>query len=236
VNLILLRGDDFIADDRARLTDRRLTHIREVHRASSGDHLRVGVIDGQLGVGEVLTLDARGVELRVRLDQPPPPPLPITLVLALPRPPSLRKALTQATTMGVKRLCLIGAARVEPSFWSSSALRPAALEQDLLLGLEQARDTVRPQVEQWPDLRRFFRERWPELRAAGTPLLADLDAADPCPSPHPGPTVVVIGPEGGFIPPELARWQAEGCRPISLGPRPLRVETAVVALLARLAR
>jgi len=234
VNLILLRGDDFIAEDRVRLCDRRLIHVREVHRASPGDHLRVGLIDGPLGLGQVLTLDEAGIELRVRLDQPPPAPLPITLVLALPRPPSLRKSLGQATAMGVKRFCLIGGARVEPSYWGSSLLRPAALEQELLLGLEQARDTVRPQVEQWPDLRRFFRERWPELRAEGAPLLADLDAADACPRPPPHPAVVVIGPEGGFIPAEIDRWRAEGCRSISLGPRPLRVETAVVALLARL--
>ena len=60
--------------------------------------------------------------------------------------------LQQATAIGVKRFVIIGSARVERSYWTSSALRPAAIEEELVLGLEQARDTVLPSVETWPRL------------------------------------------------------------------------------------
>lgn len=41
-----------------------------------------------------------------------------------------------------------------------------------------------------------------------------------------------IGPEGGWTDAERARHAAEGAIRVSLGPRPLRIETAAVALLA----
>jgi RsmE family RNA methyltransferase len=48
------------------------------------------------------------------------------------------------------------------------------------------------------------------------------------------PSALILGPEGGFIPFELEKFRAAGCRIVSLGERILRVETAVVALLAKL--
>ena len=50
----------------------------------------------------------------------------ITLLLALPRPHSLKKVLQQATAMGVKHFVLFACARVEASFFTASAVRPAA--------------------------------------------------------------------------------------------------------------
>jgi len=45
---------------------------------------------------------------------------------------------------------------------------------------------------------------------------------------------LVIGPEGGFIPAEVDLLSRSGCRPVNLGERILRVETAVAALTGRL--
>ncbi|MCA9660117.1 MAG: 16S rRNA (uracil(1498)-N(3))-methyltransferase [Myxococcales bacterium] len=235
MNLLLLDGDDFIAEGRARVAGRRLRHVREIVRADVGDTLRVGRVDGPVGSGRILTLTDDALEIEVTFDQRPPDPVPVTLVFALPRPPTLRKVLQQATAMGVKRFVAIGAKRVERSYWTSKALRPEALRDDLLLGLEQARDTALPIFEAWPRLAAFRRERWPELRAGGRAVLADAEAELCWPRElGAAPVILVVGPEGGFIPEEVAAWRDGGCEVVSLGPRTLRVETAVVALLGRL--
>lgn len=49
-----------------------------------------------------------------------------------------------------------------------------------------------------------------------------------------GPQLLLSGPEGGLTPAELAHAQAAGLRPLSLGPRVLRAETAPLAALALL--
>jgi len=46
--------------------------------------------------------------------------------------------------------------------------------------------------------------------------------------------LIVIGPEGGFSDPEIDHALQSGFKPLSLGPRRLRVETAAVAVLAQL--
>jgi 16S rRNA (uracil1498-N3)-methyltransferase len=46
---------------------------------------------------------------------------------------------------------------------------------------------------------------------------------------------LAVGPEGGFADEEVSRGAAAGWRPVSLGPRILRVETAALALAARFA-
>ncbi|MBL8433294.1 MAG: RsmE family RNA methyltransferase, partial [Zoogloea sp.] len=49
-----------------------------------------------------------------------------------------------------------------------------------------------------------------------------------------GPLAVLIGPEGGWSPAELALAEHAGCAPLALGPRVLRTETAGLAALAAL--
>lgn len=190
--------------------------------------LQVGEIDGLLGTGRLLAIDREGLELEVALDKEPPPPLPVALALALPRPPTLRKVLQQATALGTKRIALFGSSRVEKSFWQSRGLEPAAIEEQVRLGLEQARDTRRPRIEQVRRFRTFCGETLRELGGAGPIWLADLGAPPPPPEV---PTALVLGPEGGLLPGEIAQLEAAGAARVGLGVRPLRVETAAVALL-----
>lgn len=239
MNLLLLEGEDFVDDDRALVRGRRLRHVREIHRAAVGDTLRVGRIGGRVGVGRIIALSDSLLELEVVCTEAPPPPLPVTLVFALPRPPTFKKVIEQGSAMGVKRFVAIGAARVERSYWTSKVLRPEALRERFILGLEQGKDTILPVFETWPRFSVFLRDRWPMLRAAGRALLADVGPSPRWPagigtghgySEH----VLVVGPEGGFIEPEVADLRDCGAEIVSLGPRALRVETAVVALLGHM--
>jgi RsmE family RNA methyltransferase len=234
VNLLLLEEADFIAADRVILRDRRLTHMQEVHRSVVGDSLRVGRIGGLMGSAELLRLEASEAELRVSLDQPPPAKLPLTLLLALPRPKMLRRVLQTVAAMGVPRVVLVNSYRVEKSFWQTPFLEPEAVREQLILGLEQARDSVLPQIIIEKRFKPFVEDRLP-ARAEGTlRLVGHPGNYPPCPRGLDEPVTLAIGPEGGWIPYEIDLLAKAGLQPVQLGERILRVETAVTALLSRL--
>jgi len=234
VNLLLLEDGDFIAADRVLLSGRRLKHLHEVHRAEAGDSLRVGRLDGWMGSGQLLRLEAEQAELSVQLDQPPPSKLPLTLLLALPRPKMLRRVLQTVSAMGVPRLILLNSYRVEKSFWQTPFLEPTAIREQLMLGLEQARDTVLPEVLIEKRFKPFVEDRLPAISAGSLGLIGHPGAYPACPRAVDQPVTLAIGPEGGWIPFEVAKLQEAGLQPVQLGERILRVETAVTALLARL--
>jgi len=234
MNLIVLFDEDFVADDRVVLLGRRAEHVRAVHRAKVGESLTVGIADGKTGRGEVLRIDDDELELRVELDRDPPPPLPVTLILALPRPKVLNRVIASATSLGVKRMFLINAWRVEKSYWSTPRLAPDNIRTQAILGLEQARDTRLPSIETRRLFRPFVEDELPAIATGTRALLAHPGAASECPRALSEAVTLAIGPEGGFIEAEVASLQRVGFEPVSLGPRVLRVETAVAALLARL--
>ena len=234
MNLLLLEDGDFVAADRVRLSGRRLVHLNEVHRAENGDTLRVGRLGGQMGSGQLLQLDTTSAELQVAFDQPPPAKLPITLLLALPRPKMLKRVLQSVSAMGVPRLILLNSYRVEKSFWQTPFLEPAAIREQLILGLEQARDTVLPEVIIEKRFKPFVEDRLPQLAAGTLGLTGHPGEYPACPRAVEQPVTLAIGPEGGWIPYEVDKLAEAGLQPVQLGERILRVETAVTALLARL--
>ncbi|AUG38700.1 MULTISPECIES: 16S rRNA (uracil(1498)-N(3))-methyltransferase [Pseudomonas] len=234
MNLLLLEEADFIAADRVILRDRRLTHMQEVHRAAVGDSLRVGRIGGLMGSAELLRLEPGEAELQVSLDQPPPTKLPLTLVLALPRPKMLRRVLQTVAAMGVPRLVLVNSYRVEKSFWQTPFLEPEAIREQLILGLEQARDSVLPEVVIEKRFKPFVEDRLPALVEGTLGLVGHPGQYPACPRGLDEPVTLAIGPEGGWIPYEIDLLGKSGLQPVQLGERILRVETAVTALLARL--
>ncbi|KJK19908.1 16S rRNA (uracil(1498)-N(3))-methyltransferase [Pseudomonas sp. B21-012] len=234
MNLLLLEEADFIAADRVVLADRRFTHMQEIHRVAVGDSLRVGRIGGLMGQAEVLRLEGHEAELKVSFDQPPPAKLPLTLVLALPRPKMLRRVFQTVATMGVPKVILVNSYRVEKSFWQTPFLEPEAIREQLILGLEQTRDTVLPEVIIEKRFKPFVEDRLPAISAGTLGLVGHPGQYPPCPRGLNEPVTLAIGPEGGWIPYEIDLLGKAGLAPVQLGERILRVETAVTALLARL--
>jgi RsmE family RNA methyltransferase len=141
--------------------------------------------------------------------------------------------LPAAASLGIDRIVLINAARVEKSYFDSRVL--AQIEDLLVLGLEQARDTRLPLVSVRERFRPFVED---ELDAAFPPasrLLAHPAAERAAAAPE-GRVVLAIGPEGGWVPFELKLLEEHGFAPFTLGPRPLRVEVALPYALGAIGR
>jgi 16S rRNA (uracil1498-N3)-methyltransferase len=236
MNLVLLEPADFTdaTQQNTRLTGRREEHIRSVCRAEVGSTLRVGVINGTLGTATVTAIGNGHLECSVSLGEPPPPPLPLTLILAMPRPKSLKKVLEYASALGIKKICLIETWRVEKSYWTSPVLKADSLRKHLLLGLEQARDTIVPEVVIKRRFKPFVEDELPVIAKGTMKLVAHPYAVSPCPYHTVKSVTLCIGPEGGFIPYEIEKLKGIGFMPITIGERILRVETAVAAIAGRL--
>ena len=237
MNLILLFPEDLESPQRASLAGRRAHHVREVLRAQLGDSLAVGLLNGPLGQGRVVELTP--LRLDVQWGEPPPQPQ-TTVVLAMVRPQIMKRTLMHLASLGIRRLALVGARRVEKAYFSQRLFDGQEYLEYLYLGLEQARDTWVPEVTIHRRFRPFVEDVLPEL----TKDAAHLWLAHPAPAQAQSSMVstgtpataqvLAVGPEGGWIPYEVDCFTERGFTPISLGPRILKVETALPYLFGRL--
>lgn len=234
MNLLLLHPVDFTDDNCAVIRGRRHQHLLSVHRATEGSVLKAGLIGGKLGSATVRSITDDEALLITDFTQEPPPALPLTLVLALPRPKMLKRIFQTIATMGVRELILVNSYRVEKSYWQTPFLNDEKIQEHLILGAEQGVDTRLPKVSFEKRFKPFVEDRLPLLCSNKRALVAHPKQASPCPSASCEETLLVIGPEGGFIDYEIEKMNQAGCETIHLGSRILRVETAVPVLLAKL--
>ncbi|SEL96322.1 16S rRNA (uracil1498-N3)-methyltransferase [Roseovarius azorensis] len=134
----------------------------------------------------------------------------------------------------VEKAAEMGAARILPvqtDFTNSERIRQDRLQAHAIEAAEQCGGTFVPEVS---DLHRLDRmlDAWPEDRHL---MFCDETLADSARTPGAAGTgkwAILIGPEGGFSDAERARIAGlPQARPVSLGPRILRADTAVVAAL-----
>ena len=233
MNIVVLTRSDWRDEPHADVVDRRAVHIRSVLQAAVGDSIRLGELNGDLGHGSICTLDEDGVVLEVDLNQPPPSRHRFEIVLDLPRPKVLRRLFRTVAKYGVGNLHLINSARVEKSYWQSPLLAPEKVHDALLAGTERASDTVAPRVHQHRRFRPFFEDQLKDLCAARLCWMAQMGASLALRDTPPGVAVVMVGPEGDFVPFELELAQVVIAQPVRLGLRTLSVDMALTSALAQ---
>lgn len=235
MNIILIEPHEAASATELRLSDHRAIHLLKVLKVKPGDTVRVGVIDGPVGLAEVLSIADREVTLRCRCDEPPPPAGRDTLLLAFARPKVLLRCLEHATALGFGSIVLFRSRRVEKSHLSSHAVEPHVVQERIRRGLEQSRRTWRPNVRFVPRFRQLI-EGIDALVPAENRFVTDADATLEAAAsrPAPAPISVVIGPEGGLIEHELQQFATRGFQAVRAGQQPLRVETALAYLSGQL--
>jgi len=233
MNLLLLFKEDFIDPANARISGRRQAHLLQIKKSVPGDAITVGLAGGDIGIATIVNICPDFIGLHVVWQYPPPPPLPLILIIALPRPKMLKRILQTCASMGAKEIYFINAFKVEKSFWQTPWLTVEKLQENLVLGLEQGIDTRLPQIHIRKKFKPFVEDELTTLSENTLKLVAHPGAGTACPRHIKQMTTLLIGPEGGFIDYEITKLTEYGFQPVDIGPRILRVETAVTALLSR---
>lgn len=248
MNLIILEPPEIAPDGAARLSGPRAVHMTNVLGVVAGQTVRVGVLDGALGIATVRSIDDGMVELSCAFDAVPPPLSRVDLLLALPRPKVMRRLWAQLAALGVGRVILTNAEKVERPYFDTHVLTPECYRPLLVEGLQQARDTRLPVVSIHRRFKVLVEDELDALSGAGVRLVADPDAIvsvrQGVPlrggfalagalAASPGARVLLaVGPEGGWNHFELDLLAAHGFAKVGMGSRTLRTDTACIALLA----
>jgi 16S rRNA (uracil1498-N3)-methyltransferase len=222
------------AGDRAVLEGDEARHLTRVLRAKVGDTVSLFDGRGREWPARVASLGRDRVELDTTEPtvDPVPVAIPLTLAVALPKGERQKWMVEKLTELGAARLVPLETTR---GVAEATASAQARLERVVIEACKQCGRNTLMEI------------------AAGRPLdrlLAEVPAGACVVIAHPGgapldvatmpPTatamLALVGPEGGFTDDELCIADRAGVIRISLGPHILRVETAAIALAARLVR
>jgi RsmE family RNA methyltransferase len=146
----------------------------------------------------------------------------------------MKRLLPQLAAMGVGRIMLVGAKKVEKDFWGATLLKAENYVPLLIEGLMQSGTSILPTLEINRNFCRFVTDEIdgfsPESvrRVVAHPYGASPQA------PKSGRLLLAVGPEGGWTEQEVELLESRGFLRYSLGERILRTDTALIALLARL--
>ncbi len=235
MNCLIITPEDVCADGTAQVRGPAVRHVREVLKKKTGDTLTAGLLHGPVGEVRIVALD----ESMLCVTLPGGPVLPepeIDLILAMPRPKVMKRLWSPLASLGLGKIAIIGAEKVEPGYFSSHALSEEVYRPRLIEGLAQVRDTHLPSVQIRPSLRWFVDHHLDEFAGESLRLIAHPAAPSPMRDvlghAQPDRTVFAIGPEGGWTDEELALFGHHHFKPIHLGERTLRTDVAVISLLA----
>ena len=246
-----------VVDGGVAFSDERAEHVLNVLHGAVGQPLKTGELDGLAGTSVITEIRdlherAEGAAQRgsgslagtvvVSCSHTETAPEPwFDLILAPPRPRVLKRLLPQLAALGVGKIVLVGAEKVEKAFWGAQLLKETVYRPLLVDGLMQCGTTRVPTIRCERNFRRYAETQMDDEFAGCEKIVAHpqpatlnprLSTLNPQPSTH--HCVLAIGPEGGWTEEEVARLEAKGFRRRSLGRRILRTDTATIALIAQL--
>ncbi|RMG40303.1 MAG: 16S rRNA (uracil(1498)-N(3))-methyltransferase [Candidatus Dadabacteria bacterium] len=245
MNYLVIMPEEIKDGEKAVLTGSRAQYFKDFHGLKEGDEFRALLYGAGRGSGCVERVDKKEVVLKAWFNEEPLPRVPLAVIVAVPRPQTVKKVLQTCSTMGVTDLYFVRSENSEKSYFQSKTLEPQAITEEIVKGLEQAGDSVPPQVRVETLFNPFIEDLLPEQLATeqfNTALKVIADPRAPVeqtalsarPAGWDGAGVLAIGPESGWSDYERRKFEDLGFQMISLGRRELRVETALGALLGQL--
>jgi 16S rRNA (uracil1498-N3)-methyltransferase len=227
--------------DALRLGDGEAHHMRDVLRLKAGEKIVVFNGKGHEITAELVDI-ARG-EIRLRkLHEAQTPPLrcQITLGQAIPKGKNMDLIVQKAVEIGAAEIAPILSDRTVVRLDEESAASKQSKWQTVAIeAAKQCGQNWLPRVQVPQTMAQFFQlPRRFDLQLIGSlqsdavhlkKILAEYSAEH---GDRPTSVLMLVGPEGDFTPAELSLARSHGCRPITLGPIVLRVETASIYCLS----
>lgn len=224
----------------ASATGEQAAHLSRVLRAKPGMEFDI-VAGDHVFHATIAAVDPDSVRFNLIAEVASDPALPVTLLLAVFKFDRMEWAIEKATELGIARIIPVITRRTETHLAQAAANRAERWRRIALESAKQSRRSDVPIVEDALPLKSVAtregvalklllaeQERTTTLRdALGSSL---KEAKDESPEVR-----LAIGPEGGWAPEEEALFDDEGWKPVSLGPRILRAETAAISALAIIA-
>lgn len=229
-----------VRDGRIRLEGPDVNHIKNVLRIKPGEKIlvsdgtgkdyacRVAVMEDKAVVAVIESVDQEGREL----------PSKIWLFQGLPKADKMELIIQKAVELGTARIVpLVTKNAVVKLDGKKEAVKRARWQAIAESAAKQSRRSVMPQIMEMMNLKAAFglleQEHVP-VRLIPYEQEAGMEGArQELSRIVPGQDIgVFIGPEGGFDESEIALALKHGVRPVSLGKRILRTETAGLAVLS----
>jgi 16S rRNA (uracil1498-N3)-methyltransferase len=224
-----------VGRDRVRFDADEAHHLGRVLRLRPGAMVDATDGTGRLYTVRLVALDATGAwgSIEARTEPGRESPCAITLAQGILKGDRMSWLVQKATELGVTRIAPMETARVVARLAGGAAARHTRLERIAREAVKQCGRVVVPVVDPPRALPEVVREigdhdvAWVFWEGGGQALAAAAAATGP-----PGRLLLLVGPEGGFTPDEVALAEGAGARLVSLGPRTLRAESAGLAAVA----
>jgi 16S rRNA (uracil1498-N3)-methyltransferase len=207
-------------------------HAVAVRRLAVGEPVLLTDGAGHVATCVVISTGKARLEVLVRSVATEPRPLPeVVVVQALPKGDRGELSVELLTEVGVARIVPWAASRSVAVWRGDRAAKSLAKWQ--AAAREAAKQARRP----WfPDVSALAStaDVVALVEAAPMALVLHEEATEPLPDELPDRVVLIVGPEGGLAPEELAAFEQAGARTVRLGREVLRTSTAGVAAVSAL--
>jgi 16S rRNA (uracil1498-N3)-methyltransferase len=222
---------DEVSGNVAALTGEHADHLVRVLRARLGQEFEIATGD-VVRRGYVTTVRAGRVEFELGEEVPAASATDVTVLLAIFKFDRMEWAIEKCAELGAARIVPVIARRTDAHLASSAAKRAERWRRVALQAAEQSRRASPPEIGAPIKVQDAVNLATGALRivlaeSEKRSLLRDVLASHP-----ERPTLLAIGPEGGWADDELQLFQNAGWISASLGSTILRAETAAIAAAA----
>ena len=207
--------------------DERAQHIIKVLHKKAGDTFTAGIVGGQSGSAQILSVSDEGISFDFTPEGDGKPLTKLEMIIGFPRPIQLKRLLRDIAALGVARVHLTGTDLGEKSYMQSNLVERGSAYQMLLDGTVQAGSTHVPELCLYKKLDECLEA------VGGEGLLLALDNVNPstrlADSVKKGwseRVVAAIGSERGWTDRERKLLESKGFVRCGMGERIMRTETA----------